>query len=226
MLPNAAGTWQEFMPFVWQNGGDVVDANGNPTLNSPQVIEALDQYTAFYKQGLAPKNATQGFAVESGFIAGDYGMFFSGPWHVGILNDTGKRIKGKWAIAPMPRRQAGTSFVGGSNLVVFNATKNKDAAWKFVEFEAKPETQALWYKTVADLPSNKAAWNSGDLAGQEELQVFRTQLEDAKSAPNVATWEQLATKLNDHIERAALGKTTPAEAAAAMQQDAQTLLQR
>jgi multiple sugar transport system substrate-binding protein len=225
MLPNAAGTWQEFMPFVWQNGGDVVDANGNPTLNSPQVVEALEQYTAFYREGLAPKNATQGFAVESGFIAGDYGMFFSGPWHVGILNDAGKKIKGKWAIAPMPRRQTGTSFVGGSNLVVFNASKNKDAAWKFVEFAAKPETQTLWYKTVADLPSNKAAWESGELTGQEELQVFRTQLEDAKSAPNVATWEQLATKINDHIERAALGRTTPAEAAAAMQQDAQTLLQ-
>jgi multiple sugar transport system substrate-binding protein len=224
MLPNAAGTWQEFMPFVWQNGGDVVDASGNPTLNSPQVVEALEQYTAFYKQGLAPKNATQGFAVESGFVAGDYGMFFSGPWHVGILNDTGKKIEGRWTIAPMPREQAGTSFVGGSNLVVFNASKNKDAAWKFVEFAARPETQALWYKTVADLPANKAAWDSGELAAQEDLKVFRTQLDDAKSAPSVATWEQFATKMNDQIERAALGRSTPQEAAAAMQRDAQGLL--
>src|SRR6185503_11341634 len=33
--------WQEYVPFLWSNGGDVVDASGNPALNSPQAVEAL-----------------------------------------------------------------------------------------------------------------------------------------------------------------------------------------
>jgi len=225
IAPNTGGQWQEFLPFVWQNGGDVVDASGNPTFDSAPVVEALKQYASLFQQGLAPKSPAKGFAPETGFAAGDYGMFFSGPWHVAILNDTAPKLKGKWAVAPMPREQAGTSLVGGANLVVFNTSKHKDAAWKFVEFAAKPETQALWYQTVSALPSTKAAWESGGLTGKE-LEVFRTQLEDAKSAPALATWEQLAGKINDQLERAALGKVTPEQAAATMQRDAQVLVKK
>jgi multiple sugar transport system substrate-binding protein len=223
MLPNTGGQWQEWLPFVWQKGGAVFDTNNAPTFTSPQVVEAVDYYASFYSEKLAPPSPAKGTAVEQGFINGDYGMFFSGPWHVAILNDTGKSIEGKWAIAPMPKEQAGTSIVGGSNLVVFNGSERKDAAWKFIEFASRPQTQAMWYETVADLPAVKAGWEQPALSAEEDLKVFRTQLDDAKAPPAVATWEELATKVNEQLERAALGKTTPREAAEAMQQAAVSL---
>ncbi|MEA2605955.1 MAG: multiple sugar transport system substrate-binding protein, partial [Chloroflexota bacterium] len=46
--------WQEYFPFLWSNGGDVVDASGNPALNSPQAVEALTFYDSFFTEGLTP----------------------------------------------------------------------------------------------------------------------------------------------------------------------------
>jgi multiple sugar transport system substrate-binding protein len=224
--PNTGGQWQEFMPFVWQDGGDVADASGNPTLDSPQVVEALKEYTWYHQQGLSPKSVPKGFAIEQGFAAGDYGMFFSGPWHMQILKDNAPKIAGKWKVAHVPTKQSATSFVGGANLVVFNGSKHKDAAWKFVQYATNPDTQALWYKTVADLPSTKAGWERPELTGDDNLGVFKSQLDDAKSPPNLPTWEQLATKINTWIERAAAGKASAEEAAKGMQSDAQSLVKR
>ena len=61
-------------------------------------------------------------------MAGTHPMFFSGPWHLGLIKDAGGAgFEGKWAIAPMPKKVSATSFVGGSNLVVYKDSKNKDA---------------------------------------------------------------------------------------------------
>jgi multiple sugar transport system substrate-binding protein len=106
---------------------------------------------------------------------------------------------------------------------VFNGSERKDAAWKFIEFASRPQTQAMWYETVADLPAVKAGWEQPALSAEEDLEVFRTQLDDAKAPPAVATWEELATKVNEQLERAALGRTTPQKAAEAMQQAAVSL---
>jgi multiple sugar transport system substrate-binding protein len=39
------------------------------------------------------------------------------------------------------------------------------------------------------------------------LKSFGEQLQDAKSAPAIATWEQVAAPLDDAIEQVSLGKT-------------------
>jgi multiple sugar transport system substrate-binding protein len=125
--------WQEYLPFLWSNGGDVVDASGKPTLNSPQAVEALTFYDSFFKEGLTPKSVPEGFAIEAAFVKGDNPMFFSGPWHLGLVKTAGGAgFDGKWAIAPMTSKTSSTSFLGGSNMVVYKNSKNKDAAWAFV----------------------------------------------------------------------------------------------
>ena len=92
----------------------------------------------------------EGFDVTQGFVAGTHPMFFSGPWHMSLIEEQGGAdFAGKWAIATMPEKDTKTSFVGGSDLVVFKDSDNKDAAWKFVEFLSDPATQQKWYTTVS-----------------------------------------------------------------------------
>jgi len=217
----ASNDWQQFLPFVWQNGGELVDAQGKPTLSSPQVVQALSEYAWYFQHNLAPKSVPADFDITKAFAAGTQPMFFSGPWIVGILNSTQPQLKGKWAIAPMPRQQAGTSFVGGSNFVVFKGSEHKDAVWKFVQFVSQPGTQVTWYQTVADLPASKQAWQQGPLADDPNLKVFRGQLDDAKAPPVTTGWDQLATKLNEWLQKLAFGKVTPQDAATGMQKDAE-----
>jgi multiple sugar transport system substrate-binding protein len=216
--------WQEYFPFLWSNGGDVVDASGNPALNSPQAVEALTFYDSFFTEGLTPKSVPEGFDITPAFVKGDNPMFFSGPWHLGLIKDAGGAgFDGKWAIAPMPKKVTATSFVGGSNMVVFKATKNRDAAWAFVKFVSDPKTQALWYKTVTDLPAVQAAWQEPDVAADPNVKMFGDQLKDTKAQPVSATWSELSSAINDILEKMTTGGLDPKAAADQMQQQATSI---
>jgi len=216
--------WQEYFPFLWSNGGDVVDASGKPALNSPQAVEALTFYDSFFIDGLTPKSVPEGFDITPAFVKGDNPMFFSGPWHLGLIKDAGGAgFEKKWAIAPMPKKASGTSFVGGSNMVVFKASKNKEAAWAFVKFLADPKTQALWYKTVTDLPAVQSAWQDPDVASDPNVKMFGDQLKDTKAQPVSATWSELSSAINDTLEKMTTGGMTPQAAADEMQKAAESI---
>jgi multiple sugar transport system substrate-binding protein len=216
--------WQEFVPFLWSNGGDIVDASGNPALNSPQAVEALNFYDSFFEEGLTPKSVPEGFDITPAFVKGDNPMFFSGPWHLGLIKDAGGAgFDDKWAIAPMPKKVSATSFLGGSNLVVFSASKNKDAAWAFVKFTADPATQALWYKTVTDLPAVQAAWQDPQVASDPNVKMFGDQLKDTKAQPVSGTWSELSSAINDVLEKMTTGGLAPQAAADEMQQQATSI---
>jgi multiple sugar transport system substrate-binding protein len=216
--------WQEYVPFLWSNGGDIADASGMPTLNSPQAVEALTFYDSFFKEGLTPKSVPEGFDITPAFVKGDFPMFFSGPWHLSLIKEAGGAdFDGKWAIAPMPKKTTATSFLGGSNVVVFNASKNKPAAWAFVKFLSDPATQALWYKTVTDLPAVQAAWDDPTVAGDPNVKMFGDQLKDTKAQPAVGTWSEVSAAINDALEKMTTGGTEPQAAADEMQQQAESI---
>lgn len=220
----APDNWQEFLPFVWQTGGEVSDGE-SWNFDSPEVVEALEYYKSFFDEGLTAESVPEGFDVTQGFVAGTHPMFFSGPWHISLIEEQGgPEFEGKWAIAQMPEKDSRTSFVGGSDLVVFKDSDNKDAAWKFVEFLSEAATQQKWYTTVSALPSVQSAWEGGELSSDEQLALFGEQLKDAKSPPPLPKWEQVAAEaVNAELEKATTGGSSPEQAAQAMQQKAESI---
>jgi multiple sugar transport system substrate-binding protein len=216
--------WQEYFPFLWSNGGDVVDASGAPTLNSPQAVEALTFYDSFFKEGLSPKSVPEGTDPATPFVTGDTPMFFSGPWHLTGVKDTGGAgFEDKWAIAPMTKQVSATSFLGGSNLVVYKNSKNKDAAWAFVRFASDPATQALWYTTSSDLPAVTAGWDDPAVKSDPNVAMFGDQLKDTKAQPVSAKWSELSSAINDTLEKMTTGDMEPQAAADQMQKDAESI---
>ncbi|MFC7547384.1 sugar ABC transporter substrate-binding protein [Plantactinospora sp. GCM10030261] len=222
LQPGGPGTWQSFMPFAWQAGADIM-RDDEFTLDTPEMRKALEYYASFFKQGLSPAQVAPGFQ-ESGFIRGEVGAFVSGPWHMGILREQGgAAIEGKWDVAQMPKEQAGTSFIGGSDLVVYKDTKNRDTAWKFVQFLTTPAAQQKLYDLVGSLPAVTETWQSGKLASDPLLAAFGEQLKDAKSPPAMATWEQIADIIDGAIEKVVRGVADPATAAKEMQSKATSI---
>ena len=215
---------QEYLPFVWSDGGDVMTDDGAFTLDSPEAVEALTFYDSFFEEGLSPTSVPEGFDITPAFVAGSHPMFFSGPWHLGLIKDAGGAdIEGKWAIAPMPQKDSATSFVGGSNLVVFTDSPNKPAAWAFVKFMTDPANQVAWYEEATVLPSVQSAWDDPTLSGDANVAVFGQQLEDTKAPPAIPTWNEVSNAINENLERVTAGDTPPAEGAAAMQQEATSI---
>ena len=212
---------QEYLPFVWSNGGDVIGPDGAFALDSPQAVEALTFYDSFFEEGLTPKSVPEGFDITPAFVSGTHPMFFSGPWHVGLITEAGGAdIDGKWAVAPLPKKATGTSWVGGSNLVVFKDSPNKDAAWAFVKFMTDPANQVAWYDEATVLPAVQSAWDDPKLAGDANVAVFGEQLQDTKAPPAIPTWNEVSTAINDNLEKVTTGNVAPADGAKAMEEEA------
>jgi multiple sugar transport system substrate-binding protein len=222
LQPGGQGSWQTFMPFFWQAGGEITDEEGNFTLDSDACVEALTYYDSFFEEGLS-RAAVSDVPVESEFAAGDVGAFISGPWMIGVVTDAGADPE-TWTVAQQPSEEAGTSFVGGSNMAVLQQSDNKATAWAFIEYLLRPEVQVKWYETVSDLPSVQEAWEDATLADDELLSAFGEQLEDAKAPPAIPTWEQVATEaIDSQIEAVTQGETSPEDGCAAMQEAATSI---
>ena len=216
--------WQELMPFVWSNGGDAMTADGSAfAFDTPEFTDALSEYQSYFQDGLTPKQVPEGFDITPAFVSGTHPMFFSGPWHLSLLDEAGGAdFADKWEVAPMPGKDAppGTSFIGGSNLVVFKDSPNKDAAWAFVQYLSRPDVQAKWYETVTDMPAVKAAWDDAALQDDPRVDVFRTQLDTTKAQPAIPTWSEISSAINDEMEKVTTGGESAADGAKALQQKA------
>lgn len=221
LQPGGTGSWQTWMPFFWQAGGEIVDADNTFTLDGEACVEALTFYDSFFEDGLA-LDIVSDVPVESEFADGTVGAFISGPWMIDVVTDAGADPS-TFTVAHQPTNESATSFVGGGNLAVFDQSDNKDAAWAFVEYLSRPEVQVKWYETISDLPAVQAAWDDPALAEDEMLATFGEQLDDAKSPPAIPTWEEVATAIDTQIEAVTQGSTSPEDGCAAMQQGADSI---
>ena len=225
LQPAQAGTWQTFMPFAWQNGAELTDGS-EYTLDSPEMVEALEYYKSYFDEGLSQNTPIDPGGLEQNFVAGRVGSFISGPWHVGLVREVGgAAIEGKFDVVTLPGKEdgIGTSFVGGGNLAVFTDSDNRDSAWKYVQYLTDPGVQQNWYEEITDLPSVKSAWEEGPLTEDEMVGVFGEQLEQTVAPPAVPTWEQVASVIDSSIEQVIRGQVDAAEAVADMQSQATSI---
>ena len=224
LQPGATGSWQTVVPFMWSNGGEIInDDMSEFTFDEDKNVEALAYYQSYFTDGIANKAPAQG-STEADFASGDVPMFISGPWMMASVETTGgEGFADKYDVALMPTKEISASFVGGSNLAVFKSSENRDAAWKLVDFLTTDETQVEWFGMSTDLPSVKSAWDDDALKSNEKLAKFGTQLETAFAPPPVETWEQVSASLDAQVEKVTKTGTDPAEALKTVQQEATSI---
>jgi multiple sugar transport system substrate-binding protein len=220
------GSWQTVMPFAWSEGADLTKDGGKAyNFDSPQLLKATQYYQSFFTDGISNKSAPATPTTEPDFASGKVPMFISGPWMMSAVEKVGGAgFKDKYNVAPIPAGSAGSSsFVGGSNFVVFKNTKNRDTAWKFVNWLADPKVQSKWYTISTDLPSVKSAWQDPALASDKKLAVFGKQLETAKAPPSFPTWEQAVKGLDTEMEKITKTGEDPATGLKTAQQQADSI---
>lgn len=182
--------WDSPLPVVmtWDNGGDIVDAEGNVDFTAPAFAAAVDLYTGLYADGSVPVNGD--FDQTQGFISGIAPMLVSGPYLAKAVAGAAPELDGKWGVATLPKGSAsGTSLFAGSNMGVWFNTDAQDESLKLLEFLSRPETQVAWFKLNGELPSVKAALADPVLADDPLVKVYAAQLADARVLPMVANWD-------------------------------------
>ncbi|MDQ0412273.1 MULTISPECIES: sugar ABC transporter substrate-binding protein [Mesobacillus] len=205
-----------------QNGSKLIEGN-KAYFNEPEFVEAVEYMNSFFKDGSAPVDL--GLDIIQAFKGeGILPMFISGPWMVKLINDQAPEIEGKWATAVLPAKDTNTSILGGSDLSVFQYTKNKEEALKFLAYMSKPETQIKWLELTNTLPANKEAWNDKQLQENQYYKVFGDQLENAQPMPVIKPFEKIAQDFLTRFEKIYRGGADIQEEMDAFDKEAEELL--
>lgn len=229
----AAGDWWPWwMSFIYQNGGAILDDAGNPVVNSPEAVEAMQFYIDLvYKYKVAPSpedyaNMGQG-SPDPLFAQGKAAMSMTGFWAVNSLS----HVRGlNWDIAPLFSNVQPATVLFGSGLAITSDCPTPDDAFKVIEFLTSVEGQMPIVEMLQDAPANiellgSEAFLTTDWAGGQEinLQALVDSVDLAFPLPLTPHWNEMLTILGDNLAEMFLGITDAQTSLDAAQQQLEVL---
>ena len=217
-------------------GGSFFDSQGNPTINSPEAVAALQALVDESKYALPTLPATDFNAAISAWTSGKAAMmeFWT---DLGSMTDApnASSIAHQWGVVPMPKgtgpkAQSIAPVNAGFAIGVSTGAKNKDVAMAFLEYVARPDI-ALRYNTVVggidpirrstlENPTYRA------FVGEDMAKAIEAAHLHNVFWPTSAIWSKLQEPLNDNLALAIVGSKTPQQALDDTQKAWQDLLKK
>lgn len=137
--------------------GVYFNAQGRPVVDGPRFVKAFEAAQQVRKGGLDARIGAWSNEWYEAFKRGTVAIELSGAWLGGHLqNWMAPDTAGKWGARNLPDGMY-VSW-GGSFYAIPEQSKNKDAAWKFVQFmTTRKDIQILAFKTTNAFPALLAA---------------------------------------------------------------------
>jgi N,N'-diacetylchitobiose transport system substrate-binding protein len=213
-----------YLPTIWQAGGQIATQDGDTwksALNSPEAAKALDYYASFYKDGLDPKAAVgwEEPDAQTAFVNGDVAMLIAGGWTYNSIIATKPALEKKMGTALTPAGPSGkdTAFAGGSHLVQFQESKNKDLGAAFVDFMLQPDQLNKFTSEIGFLPGTTEGIKASGYLEDPQRKPFAEQLLDHSAVyPPSPKWGGLegANIFDGEIQKVMKGQSTSQQAVA------------
>jgi multiple sugar transport system substrate-binding protein len=199
-------------PFIWQNGGELVDDPAAPTrlaLDTPAAREAIQWFVDLQVvHGVAPDAVAEAAEdSESRFLNGRLGMFLNSRRGV----PTYRTISSfDWDVAPLPQGKQRAGILHADAYCMPSVAKQKDAIWTFIEFANAPEGQHLIAASGRTVPSLRAVAESPTFldpgARPARNHVFLDVIPYIRSVPVMEGWVDIEEITAVELERAFYGQ--------------------
>jgi multiple sugar transport system substrate-binding protein len=207
-----------FAPFVWQAGGELVDDETNPTtlmLDTEQAFDAADFFIGLQTVHHVVPNAEQEAAQdsESRFLNGTTAMYFNSRRSVPTFREAASF---DWDVAALPVGKTQATILHSDGYCLPSASKNKDAAWTFIEFANSAEGQTIIAGTGRTVPSLIEVANSPAFLDPNQKpassQIFLDVIPSIRVLPIHPNWAEIEEVAGEEIERAFYGNADAYEA--------------
>lgn len=214
---------QRLIPVVWQAGGEIVDNVENPTglnLNDPAFQSALSWFVSLrtVHKVIPDQVEEKSEDSETRFQNGRTAMFLNSRRGV----PTYREIKGfDWDVAPLPVGKVPAGILHADAYFMPKTTKNKDAAWRFIEYANSVEGQTIVAASGRTVPSIKVVAESPAFLNPDEKpknsRVFLDTLPIMRAVPVNENWVDLEATATEELERAVYGGASIEEVLKALQ---------
>jgi multiple sugar transport system substrate-binding protein len=197
-----------FYYAMWSHGGDIIEADGSSGLDSQAAIDAAKLYKSLVDEGLTEPGVTSlnREDVQNLFKQGKIGMMITAPFLASQIKEEAPDLK--YGVAPIPAGPGGDRGTYGvtDSIIMFQNSQNKEEAWKFLDFLFQPEQRIEFTKNEGFLPVTKAEAADPHFANDPDLKVFTDLLPNARFAPVIPGWEEVADLTSSAIQNIYLGQ--------------------
>jgi multiple sugar transport system substrate-binding protein len=212
---NARPIWQQYMWFLFQNGGDVFTSDGKVVVNSPQAVQALDFFSKLFNQDkVASKSSIAAPTANVGAMAANLvAMQLGNQLTVRDFRDNNPSQAPNLVVAD-PVEQAQQVTTNWTDwLAISQQTKHADAAWKFIAFVAQSDNLLKYNETMYFIPPRKSLRTTGYMT-DPQLQQFVTIMEKYGRSINTnpAALEVYQTIMQNAVDDAVYQKKSPQQA--------------
>jgi multiple sugar transport system substrate-binding protein len=193
------------------------DSSGKKTtLNDPKNVEALEKYAALYKKVTPAADLNNDFTkMVAQWDSGTIGMLNH---NLGSYQDHVKAFGAdKFRGIPQPVGSTGKR-VQVSNPVdglgLFKSSKNKEAAWKFIEFATSHQQNSKFNESAGQVPANNDAAKDAWISKAEPTKLAAEALTDGSTTIvqlpyYLPDWNTVSKADNEpNFQKVLLGKMT------------------
>jgi len=214
---NLPVSWQVFVEFLWENGGQIFNEDGTRSrLDSPEAIEALQFYSDLYNQyQVCP---TAGMPTIGGsipvFASQKAAMEFNNQFGIRNVQKYAPALLPKVGLAPTPRRKQRVVSVYTDWLAMSPQSKHQDLAWELMTFLMEPDNLAAYNATLFFIPPRRSAVKAAKFMQEtSQLQEFVSLMDQyGRSLPAIPEWFEIRTGLQSAVSAAIYQTKTPEQA--------------
>jgi sn-glycerol 3-phosphate transport system substrate-binding protein len=216
--------------FAMSNGGQYYNTGygGEVYYNQPSTLGAVRFIDALvHKWKVMPEGVTDANAVTTAFFQGRTAMMVLS---TGSLSFVRENMKTPYHVAFLPRALVNAAPIGGASLIIpkGNSPERQAAAWTLVKWLISPEIAGGWSRFTGYFAPRIAAYDLPEmkqyLAKYPDAQVALDQLTYARGWFSTYNTVAVRKALEDGVQAVLSGKTTPEDAVAAAQKQADALM--
>jgi multiple sugar transport system substrate-binding protein len=194
-------------PFVWSNGGELVDDEDAPTrftLDTPEATEAMQKFFDLRREHLVIPSEQEVEAEddETRFQNGREAMVLSSRRATPAFRTI---TAFDWDVAPLPRHEEEAGILHSDAYCLTRASENKDAAWAFMEFALGEEGQRITARSGRTVPSLKSVAQSNAFLDPSlkpaHSEVFIDGIPAIRRVPTISTWPEIEDASESILEQ-------------------------
>ena len=195
-------------PFVWSNGGDVVDDPEQPTRFAIGSLRAIQPIQAFLDLrgvlGVTPTDEEAESAdFETRFLEGSLAMMMESRKAVPAFRTI---TDFEWDVAPLPVHRQPATILHSDAYCMTAGGEHPDEAWRYLEFALGPAGQRIAAATGRTVPSLREVAESEAFLDPElspaSSQVFLDNIPSIQAVPHIETWPEIEDVVNALLEEA------------------------
>ncbi len=207
-----------FLPIFWSFGAKILDADGNVTVNSPEALNALNYFLELAQYAPEGVSMYQSAQVKDAIYSGKAAVVTEvWPGWIDKLEDPNESaVVGKVKVIKHPGQvEKSSPMIGVWMIAIPEASKNKDAAFDFINFATSKDVQDEMAMQFGNPPTIASVYESSALT--KKYPWYPAQLDalnNGVARTRTTKWKEIEDQMGTALQFALIGEMTAEEALA------------